>query len=87
MQIKFFLIVILGLLVPAIARADSLSLGQIAQELKQDAVKQDVLKPGSTVGSVLLRLRNSRSLTRAITQWYKYFPTLLAYQVRPSKSD
>jgi hypothetical protein len=38
MQTKLSLVVILGLLVPAIARADSLSLGQIAQELKQDAV-------------------------------------------------
>ena len=39
MQAKLSLIVMLGLLaVPAIARADSLSLGQIAQELKQDAV-------------------------------------------------
>jgi len=39
MQTKLSLIVILGLLtVPAIARADSLSLGQIAQELKQEAV-------------------------------------------------
>jgi hypothetical protein len=38
MQTKLYLIVILGLLVPAFACADSLSLGQIAQELKQDAV-------------------------------------------------
>jgi hypothetical protein len=39
MQTKFSLIVILGLLtVPTITLADSLSLGQIAQELKQDAV-------------------------------------------------
>jgi len=38
MRSKLSLIVILGLLtIPAIARADSLSLGQIAQELKQDA--------------------------------------------------
>ena len=39
MRSKLSLIVILGLLtIPAIALADSLSLGQIAQELKQDAV-------------------------------------------------
>jgi hypothetical protein len=38
MQTKRFLIVMLGLLVPALACADSLSLGQIAQQLKQDAV-------------------------------------------------
>jgi hypothetical protein len=39
MQTKLALIVIIGLLtIPAIARADSLSLGQIAHELKQDAV-------------------------------------------------
>jgi hypothetical protein len=39
MQAKLSLIVMLGLLaVPAIARADSLSLWQIAEELKQDAV-------------------------------------------------
>src|SRR4030095_4764401 len=39
MQTKRSLMVVLGLLtIPAIARADSLSLGQIAQELKQDAV-------------------------------------------------
>ena len=39
MQTKLALIVILGLLtVPSITRADSLSLGQIAQQLKQDAV-------------------------------------------------
>jgi hypothetical protein len=39
MRTKLLLIVILGLLtVPTITRADSLSLGQIAQELKQDAV-------------------------------------------------
>jgi len=39
MQTKRSLMVVLGLLtIPAIARADSLSLVQIAQELKQDAV-------------------------------------------------
>jgi len=38
MRSSLSLIVILGLLtIPAIARGDSLSLGQIAQELKQDA--------------------------------------------------
>jgi hypothetical protein len=39
MRSKLSLIVILGLLtIPIITLADSLSLGQIAQELKQDAV-------------------------------------------------
>jgi hypothetical protein len=39
MQTRLSFIAILGLLtIPAIALADSLSLGQIAQELKQDAV-------------------------------------------------
>jgi hypothetical protein len=39
MQTRLSLIAIMGLLtIPTVARADSLSLGQIAQELKQDAV-------------------------------------------------
>jgi hypothetical protein len=46
MQTKFSLIVMLGLLtVPTITLADSLSLGQIAQELKQDTTSTKCREP------------------------------------------
>jgi len=52
MRSKLSLIVILGLLtIPAIVRADSLSLGQIAQELKRDAV----IPPAPSVGNQLAK--------------------------------
>lgn len=65
MRCKLSLIVMLGLLaVPAIGRADSLSLGQIAQELKQDAVIPLAPSVGNQLAKNLLAAQAAASYTQ-----------------------
>jgi len=65
MQTKLSLIVMLGLLaVPAIVRADSLSLGQIAQELRQDAVLPLAPSVGNQLAKNLLAAQAAAPYTQ-----------------------
>ena len=65
MQTKLSLIVMLGLLaVPAIVRADSLSLGQIAQELRQDAVLPLAPSVGNRLAKNLLAAQAAAPYTQ-----------------------
>jgi hypothetical protein len=64
MRSKLSLIVIIGLLVPAIARADALSLGQIAQELKQDAAVPLAPSVGNQLAKNLLAAQAAAPYTQ-----------------------
>lgn len=65
MRTKLSLIVTLGLLaIPTIARADSLSLGQIAQELKQDAVVPLAPSVGNQLAKNLLAAQAAAPYTQ-----------------------
>src|SRR5690349_10447927 len=65
MRSRLLLIVIMGLLtVPAIARADSLSVGQIAQELKQDAVMPLAPSVGNQLAKNLLAAQAAAPYTQ-----------------------